>query len=102
LNPPDVRGHDVILRFVHSIKLADDELRIRESLYVVGPNSVAELYPRNEGFILGLVVRCFEHELKGVLILHTGGALNDKAGSTAVVIFRKYTVVVVILEGVDP
>jgi len=80
----NIGGHDIILHFVCSIKMADDELGIRECLKVVGPSSVAELYPRNEGFMLGLIVRCFEHDLEGMVITRSDGVLNDKAGFTAI------------------
>jgi len=46
---PNVRNHDLVLRLIGSIKLADDELGIRKGLDVFGSCSVAELYPRDEG-----------------------------------------------------
>ena len=50
---------------------------------VVGTRGVAELYPLDEGFILGLVVGCLEHELDAVFIPYPSGTFNNETSSIA-------------------
>ena len=84
VNPPNIRGHDLVIYFMGPVKLADNELGVREGLDMVSSRSVAELCPCDKGFVFGLIVGRFQQEFKGMLISCSSGTFYDETGSTVI------------------